>query len=393
MDSKIINFYFELSNKKYYKRFSEILENSIEDCYKNKDTTFIALLKEKYNKNDIVMIVNRWIDRYNKDNHKKWFSLYDKDILRISTDTNIVKYFYKFNKEIISHIEDLPKEELESYIYLYCGFSLYFEDFSNNVIIKQQELNKIYNRILKNKNYLKWNLIPISKDMEFVEDRIFDKKNNKTIHICLRKELLNLFHEMIDDESIRDICLRSNDIIEDGLIPYNVLIEGVEKGQFFDLKVASLCAETKLYSNMNYNNQLWIFKDANSITFEEMLDDFQCGDENSIVTQMIHLEFFEENGISFISHLDKENIFYTIDEYSMRCRSNIKGTAKKRVKFFKIDNSRIRFDYPCKVVNFSLKKKIEEIEIPFIYFIVRFFFDNTEIIDEYFSKLNKLNDE
>ena len=48
---------------------------------------------------------------------------------------------------------------------------------------------------------------------------------------------------------------------------------------------------------MNYNNQLWVFKDDNSITFEELLEDFEYYDKDTIVTQIIH---FVEDDISYI---------------------------------------------------------------------------------------------
>ena len=61
-----------------------------------------------------------------------------------------------------------------------------------------------------------------------------------------KKELLNIFHDMIENNMIGKISFRSNDIIEDGLIRDNSLCEAVEKGKIFNFKVTGLCNETKL---------------------------------------------------------------------------------------------------------------------------------------------------
>ncbi len=389
MDLKISEFYYDLAIKKYYKASNELFDNIIEQCYRNNNPLFFKLIGNNYDRNIVCETINKWIDKLNKESREKWYGFAHEDIHHISNDMAIVECFRDINYLLLANIKNLSDEQLISYIYLYCGFNLYYDGFCNNIIINQTKLKENYDGIIFDKDYTKWALIPISDDRKFLDNRIFDEKNNKTIHICLKKELLNIFHEMIENGLIGKISFRSNDIIENGLIKDNSLCEAVEKGTIFNLKVTGLCNETKLYSEKNYNDQLWVFKDDNSIIFEELLDDFEYYDEDIIVTQMVHLEYFVEDNVSFISHIDKENIFYTFEEYNKRFETNIKGNAKKRVKFFKINDSKIRFDYPCSIIINTIDKTFEEKNVPFIYYIIRHFFKNKEIVDEYFAQFNK----
>ncbi|WP_426758908.1 hypothetical protein, partial [Pseudomonas aeruginosa] len=62
------------------------------------------------------------------------------------------------------------------------------------------------------------------------------------------------------------------------------------------------------------------------------------------VTRMIHLEYFVEDGRYYVSHIDHELIFYTLEEFDLRANDPYqKGNARKRLKTFKIDRSAIPF--------------------------------------------------
>ncbi|MCR5462697.1 MAG: hypothetical protein K6E87_06490 [bacterium] len=384
MDLEIEELYDRLSIQKYY----EGRINIIEETYLNKDKTLISIISKKYDKKIICNTINKWIDKLNKKIKNKWYGFAHKKIEPVCIDSNIVEEFNKIDFLILKNINEADLNKTVSYIYIYCGFDIYFENFEKRVILKQEKLINVYDNLINDTDFIKWNLIPISDKMIFKVDRIFDLNNKKTIHICLDTNLLKILHKMIKDKIISKISFRSNDIIEDGLIDDKTLCEGTEKGVVFDFNQLNRCNETKLYSNKNYNDQLWVFTDDNSITFEELLDDYDF-DDDSIITQMIHIEYFYEHNIPYISHIDKENIFYTVDEYTKRKERNIKGNAKKREKFFKINESKINFDYPCPVINYKKGKEPTEITIPFIYFIVKHFFKNSDNVDEYFSKLSK----
>lgn len=388
MNLDLENFFKENSLKKYYRFTDDIIDNTIEKLFIAKDKYLLDLMNTKYDIADVCAIINDWIDSYNYEIHSKWYPFAHKDIDYISIDMDIVESFRSINYWLLKNIKDIDYDQTLSYIFIYCGFELYYKKFCEKIVYNQDQIRKLYSNKIDDKNFIQYSLISISDKRKFKDDRIFDEENNKTIHLCVDNELLKLFHKMIDDKSIKNISFRSDDRIEEGWIPNNTLCEGVSYGTLFNLRVPNLSKKTILFSDLNYGNQLWVFADKNSVTFEELLEDFKC-DDNSIVTQMIHLEYFYEDGsdIPYISHIDKENIFYTEEEYQIRLNNNIKGKAKKREKFFKIDNSRIKFDYPCSIIDFKNSQDCGEKKIPFIYYIVRHYFKNSDVVDEYFSKL------
>ena len=92
----------------------------------------------------------------------------------------------------------------------------------------------------------------------------------------------------------------------------------------------------------------------------------------------------------WLTHIDKENIYYSPEEYDCRIEERIKGTARKRIKFFKINDSKIPFEYPCQIINTNFRQEhleTTEKSIPFIFYIVRYFFKNKKNVDEYFSNI------
>lgn len=69
-------------------------------------------------------------------------------------------------------------------------------------------------------------------------------------------------------------------------------MEEKEFGSPMKLNILSLPELSKFYSTDNYNNNLWIQHDQikQSLTFEELMEDFEVADDN-VVTQVIHLEY------------------------------------------------------------------------------------------------------
>lgn len=98
-----------------------------------------------------------------------------------------------------------------------------------------------------------------------------------------------------------------------------------------------------------------------------------------------------EGECAFITHLDHEYVFYTIDEYENRMSSATqKGTAKTRMKSFKIDNSRIPFDYRCEV----LRKDENGNDLPqkdeqFLCYVLESYFKHKDLLKEYFQNILK----
>lgn len=123
--------------------------------------------------------------------------------------------------------------------------------------------------------------------------------------------------------------------------------------------------------------------DRDNITFEELCEDF-TEFNNMIVTQVIHLQYKCIKGVDYITHLDHEYIFYSIDEYEKRI-NNIyqKGEAQKRMKSFKIDNSMIPFHVKVCVKNENTDGISEKNEL-FLYYVLDCYFKHKDLLSEYF---------
>ena len=99
---------------------------------------------------------------------------------------------------------------------------------------------------------------------------------------------------------------------------------------------------------------------------------------------MIHLQYKTEDNETYITHLDHEYIFYTIEEYEKRLGEyNQKGTAKRRMKSFKIDQARIPFNYQCKIYKKDNSGSENEL---FLYFVLDSYFKHKDLLKEYFQK-------
>ncbi len=160
----------------------------------------------------------------------------------------------------------------------------------------------------------------------------------------------------------------------------SIMCEAVEKGSIFSFNLEKLPSSTKLYKESSYEDTLWVIIDSQNITFEELCNDFHTF-EDTIVTQMIHLEYDND----CITHIDHEYIFYSLEEYGQRIRNpHTKGKARKRVKTFKIDKSSIPMNYLCKMFRDQNRDSIE-VKVPFIYFVLNNYFEHKELLEEYFS--------
>lgn len=62
---------------------------------------------------------------------------------------------------------------------------------------------------------------------------------------------------------------------------------------------------------------MWVVIDPQNITFEELCKNFEVYND-MVVTQVVHLQYKKEGNCTYITHLDHEYVFYTIDEYDNR---------------------------------------------------------------------------
>lgn len=274
-------------------------------------------------------------------------------------------------------------------LYLYYAYENYKHEIDAPYYRGQKHICIFYNTL---REYEKFQLVGINETRElFVpiqSTRIHDVNLDKTFSVQnLPKNVAELFIQLMKEGFISELSVRLSDGYEwNGKYEEDYALEEVEYGKPFTLSGFQKIPITKLYSK-NLGDSLWIHIDDKNITFEELKDDFDTFDEN-IITQVLHIEYFEENGKCYIAHMDHEYIFYTIDEYEKRTENHRqKGTGMYRIKTFKIDNSKIPLDMQTII---DIKDENGEVrekkEILLIHFIIENYFEHTDLLREYFQE-------
>ena len=221
--------------------------------------------------------------------------------------------------------------------------------------------------------FSKYKLVSLTENIKIINNKdsqtIYDKRIDKYFWINIPRNLLKHIELLIEQEIICKISFRVDYISE--CLP---IMEDKEFGSKMELKISCLPALSKFYSTDNYYNNLWIQHDhkKQSLTFEELLDEFEIADDN-VVTQVIHLEYTSVDENFFITHLDHEFIIYTIDQYEERI-SNAGQKGYKKIKTFKVDESMIPFDLRLDG-NLFLAQVLDS------------FFNNKGLIEEYFDSV------
>lgn len=286
-----------------------------------------------------------------------------------------------------------PYQEIRVLLYLYYSFENYGYQRKHPFCSDLDELEEVYKDIFgKKSQFFKYGIVPIDDERELLlidPPRIYDKTIDKTfftknVPLALLKKVSEMMHNgIIKDFSVRLI----NEPGYNGRLYCEYIAEALERGEIFRFANLGNYSISRLYSK-EYENCMWIVIEPQSITFEELCEDFDVYNE-MIVTQVVHLEYEKEGNYAYITHLDHEYIFYAIDEYENRMRDvTQRGKAKSKVKSFKIDNSRIPFDYRCKV----LRKDEDGNELPqedeqFLCYVLECYFKHKDLLKEYFQEL------
>ncbi|RVR86143.1 hypothetical protein EOL19_24180, partial [Escherichia coli] len=163
--------------------------------------------------------------------------------------------------------------------------------------------------------FKRYKLLSLNENISICNNKdsqtIVDKRIGAHFWIPVPRKLLTTLQALIDLELITNISFRIDNITD--YIPF---FEDMEFGSPLKLDVADLPSVSKFYSIDNYANSFWVHHDSRegSITFEELRDDFQMVN-NDVITQVIHLEYFNLNNAFYIQHLDHEFISYTLEQY------------------------------------------------------------------------------
>lgn len=284
--------------------------------------------------------------------------------------------------------------EMRVLIYLYYMFDNYNYQRKHPFCSEINELELIYENVLdKRSQFYKYGIISINGDRELIPiypPRIYDRTMNKTFFTKnVPLNLLKKISIMMSCGIVKDFSVRlHNERGYNGRIDCEYITEALERGKVFDFVNLGEYSISKLYSK-EYENCMWVVIDSPNITFEELCKEFEIYND-MIVTQVIHLQYDVVGECAYITHLDHEYVFYTIDEYQDRINNATrKGTAKKRMKSFKIDNSRIPFGYRCEV----MKKDENGNDLPhkdeqFLCYVLECYFKHKDLLKEYFQKIS-----
>lgn len=329
----------------------------------------VYLYKVRLNEDISKYIKMVGIDMFNKalseQFNKRLLHTYEEIIDEIN-HTNQVCGYKNSNEEFI-----ITKMLYEQYISTEHG------RFDKKNINRLEEFLSIHGIYLSkfDSQYTKYGLFTISDEFDLVNVQYTPMLYHTKVESFIRFDEISrhLFHKLIELKNkgeIISLALRPDYHFAEDKLGLSYLTEEVERGITFSLKNFGRDSITKLYSK-NYDNQLWINIDNKNITFEEFLDNFIVYKE-SIVTQVIHAEYTVTNGGIYITHIDHEFIFYTLEEYEKRkSNPNQKGEARTRFKTFKIDNSKIPVT-DAHGNNFFL-------------FVLEEYFINKDLIQEYFD--------
>lgn len=197
----------------------------------------------------------------------------------------------------------------------------------------------------------------------------FEKFDGKYFRIDTPIELLWHINELLKLELISKISFKVKSVS-------NLTISQEEKevGEHLSFNLKEIPHITRLYSEKCYSEQFWIShdKEKNSIVFEEV--SVKDIDGNQVVTDLVHMMYFEDNNQFYISHLDHDNIYYSIENFENKEITKDHKIKGKKKKTFKIDNSKIP-------INFMFREEF------FICRVLDSFISNKELLKEYFEKV------
>lgn len=285
--------------------------------------------------------------------------------------------------EILSEIEAVKttpnRLNSENYFYVSALGILYekykFDSAADNKYKKtNKEENKLY-RYYKSldidikkedRQFNKYDLLSIDSSEQILvglPSRVLDKENNAQFLVDIPERLLNIFKSLIDLSVIKQIAfLVESEVVFETSDQYFILLGNQESEKAVTLKEFLddsrdksatrqiikhperddvFPAYTSAGRFIENNDSSWYFVDKSNIYLEEMVDDAEVLDD-CVVTQLVHIEYYVESCKLYISHIDHEYIFYSYDEFDERQKDfSQKGSARKRIKTFKIDGSRI----------------------------------------------------
>lgn len=306
---------------------------------------------------------------------------------------NVDDWIIKNCNWIYEDTKNLTHSEVRVLLYLYYAFNNYEYRNKDPFCSDIDELEIAYKNVFdKHSQFQKYGIVSIDNERELLTidpPRIYDRFINKTFFTKnVPLHVLKQISKMITEGIVKDFSVRLiNEPGYEGKMACDYLAEALEFGKAFDFVGLGDYSVSRLYGE-KYENCMWVVIDTNNITFEELCEDFEVHD-NTIATQVIHLQYIRTNEEVFITHLDHEYVFYTVEEYEKRLVDvTQKGKAKARMKSFKIDHSRIPFSYRCEIQRKDMNGNDLPIEREqFLCYVLESYFKHKELLKEYFEKI------
>lgn len=321
--------------------------------------------------------------------HEKQISYLEDKLSKLSTSSLEEEAHSIFDALVLGILQTNKKSSNQTkvnYFYVSC-LTILYEKFKSDISNSEKysaarktesKLYKYYKSLdidLKDgdRQFAKYDLLSISGSEQIISglpSRIFDKKNNSQFLIDTPEVLLDIFASLLKSEAIKSISfLVECEVVFQTSQQYFILLGNEQpKSPVFLLNFLSDVRDCQATRNVvkeadskntfpphvlagrfydKNNDSAWYFIDDRNIYFEEIQNDPEVLDD-CVVTQLIHVEYFVRNGEILLSHIDHEYIFYSYDEFDKRLEDfSQKGSARKRIKTFKIDNSEIPLIIEC----------------------------------------------
>lgn len=371
--------------------YDSVISQYKEYLFKERKTDVVDLFKEKVNES--ILELSKKLEC--SDLEEKTISSFrykidcKNELLNYKSEKEVFecckKDFSWFLDVFSKYNSDKSKEILSNIIYLFCmeiEYDSYFSKFSrentlnnhcfDNIVSIYQE--KGINILLEDSEFRKYKINSVSENIKIICNQanryLVDERLDINFCINIPRFLLETLSNFYDHGLIHNLSFRI-----DGLRKSFLIFDSFDHGAKLNNDIETLPSLSRLFDLDNYENALWIKHDKvkKHLTFEETSKNFELLNDD-VVTQLVHLEYFIENDIYFISHVDHEYIIYSLDEYAERLtNSNIKGY--KKVKTFKVDNSRIPF----------FEKYKNEY---FLFIVLSSYFNHTDLLKEYFEKIS-----
>lgn len=288
------------------------------------------------------------------------------------------------------HYGDGVEAYIAQYYVVYKVIRLFYEEYRRSRYIwddinldLSERLVKLYSGVDVNlpatdKQFDKYGLLTFNEVMWFDYDHlargVVDERLGKFFSIPISESLAGAIHQLLSQDKIGSLAFRVKSIT-DG----RPSMEEKAYGSVLSLELSELPSVSEFYSVEKFGDKLTVVHDpkARSLIFEELNDEFKLvGD--SVITQLVHLEYKETDEGCVITHIDHEQIIYSLDQYDKRTSQSDVSVRGRKIKSFKVD-------YASIPVDFRFKGDL------FLAIVLDGYFVNKQLIAEYFERVSASN--